>query len=474
MNDFDVAIVGAGPAGLFAAIELVKTGSGKLNIALIDKGFKVEKRICPITAKREKSLVSNNDRSINCQACPICHIMYGIGGAGTLSSGIINLRPDVGGDLDKLLGDWMKAEELINYIDKLFMEFGAPEDSLIVPNDKKSRIIERLAAKAGAKYIPTPQRVLGTDVMVKVISNITGFLEKNEVKIMEGTDVKDLKKENGQIKLITDKGEIFAKKVLLAPGRGGARWFHDLAQKIGIDIEPGPLDIGVRVEIPYYITEHITSINHDPKIVMYTKFYDDKVRTFCTNPHGFVLKEYYDDGTVGVNGETYKNLKSKNTNFALLVTLKLTDPYSDVLEFGKSIAKMATKVGMGKPIVQRVGDLEKGRRSTWERIGRSVITPTLKSVTPGDISLILPYRVVSNILEALSRLEEVYPGVSSPQTLLYAPEIKYYGVKAKVTPSLETNIDNIYVAGDGAGLSRGINVAASTGVIAARAILGIL
>lgn len=474
MREFDVAIIGAGPAGLFAAIEIVKGSNGKLSIALIDKGYRVERRTCPLSIRSERNSLFANEKAINCQECRICHIMYGIGGAGALSSGIINLRPDVGGDLDKLIGDWMKAEELINYVDKVFVEFGAPSDSLVVPDDEKSRNIERLAAKAGAKYIPTPQRVLGTDVMVKVIANITSFLENRGVKVMTATSVEDIKKEDGTFKLLTSSGEIHAKKVLIAPGRGGARWFHDIAQRIGINIEPGPLDIGVRVEVPFYVTEHITAINHDPKIVMYTKFYDDRVRTFCTNPHGFVLKEYYDDGTVGVNGETYRNIKSKNTNFALLVTIKLTDPYSDVLELGKSIAKMATKVGMGKPIIQRLGDLEKGRRSTWERISRSVITPTLKSVTPGDISLVLPYRVVSNIIEALSRLEEVYPGVSSPQTLLYAPEIKYYGVKANVSKTLETNVPGIYVAGDGAGLSRGINVAAATGIIAARAILELL
>ncbi|MEM4583225.1 MAG: FAD-dependent oxidoreductase, partial [Desulfurococcaceae archaeon] len=198
------------------------------------------------------------------------------------------------------------------------------------------------------------------------------------------------------------------------------------------------------------------------------------VRTFCTNPQGFVLKEFYDDGTVGVNGETYKDTKSKNTNFALLVTLKLTMPYTDVLELGKSIAVMATKLGIGRPLIQRLGDLEKGRRSTWDRIMRSVITPTLRDVTPGDISLALPHRVMENILEALNRLDIVYPGIASPQTLLYAPEIKYYSVKASITHNFETTVRGIFVAGDGAGLSRGINIAAATGVLAARGIISTL
>ncbi|MEM1628202.1 MAG: NAD(P)/FAD-dependent oxidoreductase [Desulfurococcaceae archaeon] len=475
MREFDVGIIGAGPAGIFAAIELEKRTGGKARVIVFDKGLRVEHRKCPLAVRQENNLIPSPPiKTYNCGDCQICHIMYGVGGAGALSSGIVNLRPDVGGDLDKLLGDWNKAEELIKYIDEIFVEFGAPKDSLIMPDPKKSKNIEKLAAKAGAKYIPTPQRVLGTDVMVQIVSNMTRYLEERNVKISTLTSVEDIRRDQGGFKLITNRGEFYVKKLLIAPGRGGAKWFKEIAMKIGIEIEPGPLDIGVRVEIPYYVAEHITSINHDPKIVMYTKVYDDMVRTFCTNPQGYVLKEYYDDGTIGVNGETYRVFKSKNTNFALLVTLRLTDPYSDVLELAKSIARIATRVGIGKPIIQRLGDLEKGRRSTWERISRSVITPTLKDVTPGDISIVLPHRVIQNLLEAIERLDEIYPGVASPQTLLYAPEIKYYGVKAKADYKLETNIEGIFVAGDGVGLSRGINVAAATGILAARAITSVL
>ncbi len=231
------------------------------------------------------------------------------------------------------------------------------------------------------------------------------------------------------------------------------------------------MDIGVRVEVPAYVTEPVTKVVRDPKIILYTRVYDDKVRTFCTNPYGFVVEERYEDGTVGVNGESYIRLRSKNTNFALLVTVKLTDPLEDTIAYGKSIAKLATKLGGGKPIIQRFGDLEAGRRSTWSRIERSTIEPTLRNATPGDIGMAYPYRVVANIVEALKRLDTVMPGIASPQTILYAPEIKYYSVKAVVTRELETTQPNIYVAGDGAGLSRGINVAAATGVIAARSVL---
>ncbi|MEM1873399.1 MAG: FAD-dependent oxidoreductase, partial [Acidilobaceae archaeon] len=253
--------------------------------------------------------------------------------------------------------------------------------------------------------------------------------------------------------------------------RVGAEWFSELARRRGIAVEPGPLDIGVRVEVPSYVMEPITKIFRDPKIVLYTRSYDDKVRTFCTNPNGFVVEERYPDDTVGVNGEEFATLKSRNTNFALLVTVRLTDPLEDTIAYGKSLSRLMTKLGGGKPIVQRFGDLVAGRRSTWARIERSVVEPTLKSVTPGDIAMGYPYRVVANIVEAIERLDEIIPGLASPQTLLYAPEIKFYSVRAKVTRELETTLENVFAAGDGTGLSRGMNIAAATGVIAARSIL---
>ncbi|MEM4224416.1 MAG: NAD(P)/FAD-dependent oxidoreductase [Desulfurococcaceae archaeon] len=466
MKEFDVVIVGAGAAGLFAAVELVKQGVQGRRIAIFEKGAHIEARRCPMANR-----YTNRTHGQECRNCSPCHVVYGVGGAGTFSSGIVNLRPDVGGELDKLLGSWEDAENVISYLDKLLVEFGAPENTLIVPDPKKTKSIEKLAAKAGAKYIPVPQRVLGTENVIKVVENITRFLENAGVSIFTLTPVERVEKsQEGLFKLTTTRGDYYARRVLLAPGRGGAHWFRQVAEALGIEVEPTPLDIGVRVEVPYYVAEHVTSVNFDPKIILYTKSYDDMVRTFCTNPQGYVLKEQYEDGTVGVNGATFNTAKSKNTNFALLVTLKLTVPYQDVLELGKSIARIATKVGMGKPLIQRLGDLEKGRRSTWERISRSIITPTLRDVTPGDISLVLPHRVVANIVEAIERLDTVYPGLASPQTLIYAPEIKYYSVRAKVNIDFETSVPGVYAAGDGAGLSRGINGAAATGILAARGI----
>jgi hypothetical protein len=382
----------------------------------------------------------------------------------------MNLRPDVGGDLDKLIGSWEEAERLIKYVDSVLVKFGAPIN-LYIPNPEQASELERLAAKAGAKFIPTPQRLIGSENMPKVIAGIADYIRGRGIEIHDFTEVVDVVPEGGFIRVKSVKGDFIARYVILAPGRVGAERFSELAKRRGIEVEPGPLDIGVRVEVPAYVTEPITKVVRDPKIIMYTKSYDDKVRTFCVNPNGLVVEERYPDGSVGVNGESFATIKTKNTNFALLVTVRLTDPFEDTIAYGKAIARLATKLGGGKPIIQRFGDLEAGRRSTWNRIERSVVEPTLKTVTPGDIAMAYPYRVVVNIIEALKRLDIMMPGIASEQTLLYAPEIKFYSVKARVNRELETNIKNLFVAGDGVGLSRGMNVAAATGVIAARSIL---
>ena len=459
-REYDVAIIGAGPAGLFAAYELAKMkGNKDVSVLLIDKGLRPLRRTCPLFTPKEK-----------CTFCNPCNITYGIGGAGTFSSGIINLRPDIGGELHEITRSWEKAEELIEYVDRVFVEFGAPKDRLFEPNMEKVKEIQRKAAKVGAEFVPIRQRHIGTDKTPLVIENILNYIEKSGVHVSELTDVKEIEKSNGQFVLKTTRGEFRAKYVLAAPGRAGAEWFLDQAKKLGVDMVPGPLDIGVRVEVESFVMEDLTSAVWDPKIIMYTKKYDDKVRTFCVNPNGFIMKEVYDDGTIGVNGQTFADRKSKNTNFAFLTTIKLSDPLEDTIEYGKSIARLMTRLGGEKPIIQRLIDLEKGRRSTWDRINRSTVKPTLKDVTPGDISMGLPYRVVSNIIEGLERLDTIAPGMYSSNTLLYAPEIKYYSMRAVVDSNLETVVDNLFVAGDGVGLSRGINVAAATGIIAARGI----
>lgn len=461
---YDVIIIGGGVAGLFAAHEFAAYSFDKLRVAIVEQGSGNPFRRCPMFNLRRLA------RDRECILCKPCSILAGIGGAITFSSGTMNLRPDVGGDLDKIIGSWEEAEKLIGYVDNILVKFGAP-NNLYNLDIEQAAELERLAAKAGAKFIPTPQRHIGSENMPKVINDLAEFLKQKGVNIYEFTEVTDIIKDGDEITIKTNNGVLIGKYAILAPGRIGAEWFAEISKKRGIDTEPGPLDIGVRVEAPAYITEPITRVVRDPKIVMYTRSYDDKVRTFCTNPYGFVVEERYPDNSVGVNGESFVALRSKNINFALLVSVRLTDPFEDTITYGKSISRLATKLGGGRPIVQRFGDLEAGRRSTWNRIERSVVEPTLKSVTPGDIAMAYPYRVVVNIVEALRRLDVIMPGIASTQTLLYAPEIKFYSIRAKVNRELETSIRNIFAAGDGVGLSRGMNVAAATGVIAARSIL---
>jgi Uncharacterized FAD-dependent dehydrogenases len=454
---YDVAIIGGGPAGLFAAYELIENARD-ISVVLIDKGYMPRQRHCPLS------------RIGRCVCVP-CHITHGIGGAGLFSSGIINLRPDIGGDLQEILNSWDSANLLIDYIDKVFVKFGAPTDRVFEPKGPAFEEYQRSLARVGAQLVPIRQRHIGTDGSTRVIENFTNYLTEAGVKLVVGTNVEHVERGNGVFMLRTGRGNIEARTILMAPGRAGAEWFRDEARRLGIELIPNPLDVGVRVEIPRYVMNPITDLYMDPKIIMYTKSHDDKVRTFCTNPGGFVVLERYDDGTVGVNGETYVDRKSNNTNFALLTSIRLTDPMEDTIEYGKSIARLATKLGGGKPIIQRLGDLEDGRRSTWDRIRRNVIEPTLKYVTPGDIGMALPARALDNILEFLNKVDSVIPGLASKYTLLYAPEIKYYSMRAVVNKLMETTVDGIFAAGDGAGLSRGINVAAATGALAAWGIL---
>ncbi|RUM48230.1 MAG: FAD-dependent oxidoreductase [Hyperthermus sp.] len=461
MASYDVAIVGAGPAGLFAALALSgESARGRLRVIVFDSGLPASRRACPLRVTGK------------CAYCKPCHLLQGVGGAGTLSSGIINLRPDVGGDLDKLLGSWEEAQHLIDLVDRVFVKFGAPADRLFEPDPSRSAEMERRAVKAGAKFIPIRQRHMGTENAQRVIENMALYLEKRNIRLATLTTVRRISiSGNGGFRLYTSRGEVDAATVIMAPGRSGAKWLAEQARALNVATEPGPLDVGVRIEVPYTVMEPLTSIVWDPKVIIHTKTYDDRVRTFCTNPGGFVVEEVYEKGLVGVNGETFASRRSRNTNFAFLVTIKLTDPLEDALDYGRSIARMATKLGGGRPLLQRLGDLLSGRRSTWDRIQRSVVEPTLKSVTPGDIAMALPHRVLTDILEGLERLDYLAPGVWSKHTLLYAPEVKYYSLRVKVDPkTMETSVPGLYAAGDGAGLSRGINVAAATGYLAARGV----
>ena len=450
----DVIIVGAGPAGLFAALELSRVCA---NILVIDQGEDIPDRFCPM-----------KDRG-HCLHCDPCHIMCGVGGAGAYSDGLLNLHPTIGGDLKHLAGD--KAWDLINEVDSAFLRYGAP-NQILEPSEDDAEMLKRKAAAAGARFVPIRQRHMGSDRTPKIIGTFKRDLEQKGIKFRLNSRVEDLIIEDTRclgVKL-ADGSQINAGKTLLALGRVGAQWIGILLDRYAIKARYGPLDIGVRVEVPSIIMDPITRINRDPKFHIVTHKYDDFVRTFCTNPGGFVVKEEYPD-FIATNGHSMTNQRSENTNFAFLVRLELTKPVENTTAYGMSIAKLVTTIGGRRPVIQRLGDLHRGRRSTEERIARNTVENTLKDVTPGDISMALPHRIVMDIIEGLEILNQIVPGVNADSTLLYAPEIKFYAREVEVADSsLQTSIKGLYVAGDGAGLSRGIVTAAATGILAGRGI----
>ncbi len=457
MRDFyDVIIVGSGPAGMFAANELLNK---KLRILIIDSGKPINRRRCPMEI---------TGKCINCEPCDI---MCGVGGAGTFSDGTLNLRPDIGGDLTEFTGNLKEAYSLVEEVDKTFLRFGMSK-KLSGTNEKDVIKLRRKAASSGIKFVDIPQRHMGTDKAPKIIGRFERHLRKKGVEFLLQTRVKSILIENGKstgVKL--EKGrKINARFILIAPGRSGASWFDKEIEKHGIRAEFGPIDVGVRVEVSSIIMDSIIGVNRDPKFHIRTKRYDDFVRTFCTNDHGYVVTENY-DGMVGVNGHSFVSRSSENTNFAFLVRVSLTKPLENTIKYGESIAKLSTTIGGGKPILQRLGDLRRGRRSHKKGILQNPIQPTLMDVTPGDISMALPHRVVMDIIEGLEKLNEVIPGVTSDSTLLYAPEIKFYTTQVKVNEGMETSIKNLFAAGDGAGLSRDIVNSAATGILAGRGIL---
>jgi hypothetical protein len=452
--DYDVIIIGAGPAGMFAAYEIAHNSKGKLSVLIVDQGYDVERRKCPVQNYK------------TCTRCPVCSIMSGVGGAGTLSSGLLNLRPDIGGDLMEFTDSEKEANDLVSYVDSVFLKYGAPKE--VYRGDIETAIdLQRRAASAGIKFLPITQRLMGSDGAPKVIRTFKEDLERLGVKFLLDTHVKDVRK--NQI-VLDDGSAMNARYVVLAPGRVGANWAADVARRLSIPTKHEPIDIGVRVEVPAFVMAPITAINRDPKFHIYTDTYDDFVRTFCVNHQGFVVKEVY-DGLVGVNGISMTETLSENSNFAFLVRVVLTEPIEDTTVYGRSVVQQATILGGGEPLIQRLGDLRMGRRSTWIRISHSHVRPTLRSATPGDIAMAMPHRIVSDILEGLEKLDEIIPGVASSSTLLYAPEIKFSANKFQVNKNLETPVENLFVAGDGVGLSRGIVGAAANGIIAARGLL---
>ncbi|MEM3506580.1 MAG: NAD(P)/FAD-dependent oxidoreductase [Candidatus Bathyarchaeia archaeon] len=451
---YDVIIVGCGPAGIFSAYELSERTN--LKILMLDKGPDLDKRKCPAS------------RGIGCLKCNPCFLLSGWGGAGAFSDGKLTLSTEVGGWLNEYLPN-SEFKSYIDYVDNIYLKFEAPNKLYGTEIDKIDEI-ERKATLAGLRLIYSKIRHLGTDECIKILHRIKQFLNKKGVEIRTNTEVKGLLVKNGKVEGVkTAKGEeIFGKYIIVAPGRGGAEWLASEAQLLGLKKLNNPVDIGVRVEVPAPVLEELTNVLYEPKFVFFSKFFDDKVRVFCVCPYGEVITESYND-VITVNGQSYAKERSENTNFAILVSTSFTEPFKEPIAYGKYIARLANLLS-GGVILQRVGDLESGRRSTFERIARNLVKPTLKLATPGDLSFVLPYRYLANIREMLKALDKVSPGVYSKHTLLYGVEVKFYSSRLELNNAFETKIKNLFAIGDGAGITRGLVQASVSGVLAAREI----
>lgn len=459
MKKYDVAIIGAGPAGLFCAYEL-KEKNPELKVALIDKGHRAETRMCPMKV--------NGGKCVNCK---VCQILSGYGGAGTFSDGKLNFIPKLGkSDLFKYMSQ-SEAYKLIDDTEEIFTKFKM--DSDVYPsNMDEANEIKKEVAKTGARLLVIKQKHLGSDKLPGYIKEFTDYLENEDVDIYENSNVKDIisKKEDEHELVIENKENIIAKNVVVAPGRTGAKWIQELADKYNIPYTSQSIEIGVRVEVRKEILEDITNVIYDPTIFIKTDTYTDEIRTFCTNPGGFVAKENY-YGFICVNGHSLKEIKSNNSNFAFISKVGLTEPVTNTRLYGESIARIANTLGGGKPIIQSLRDLKKGRRSEWKRINKGFIEPTLKDCVAGDLSLVLPHRIVTNILEGLEKLDKIIPGVNNDETLLYGPEIKFFSNEIDTNNKFKLDNYNIYFVGDGAGKAGNIVTAAATGLVAARDII---
>jgi hypothetical protein len=453
----DVVIVGAGPAGVFAALELSRESD--LDIVILDKGPDIDRRHCP-----------SREPGGRCVHCDPCAIMSGWGGAGAFSDGKLTLSPSVGGRLTDILGaDAVGA--LIRRVDETYVSFGAEGPIFGTRTDEIERL-EKRAALAGLRFVSVPIRHMGTERCVEIMRGMRDELLERGVEVRTRTGVAEILTEDDCVVGVeTEAGErIGAEAVVVAPGREGAGWFKGMADELGLTVGRNPVDLGVRVELPAVVLEPITEMVYESKFIYYSKAFDDRVRTFCMCPYGEVSTEFAGD-VMTVNGHSFADSRTSNTNFALLVSKTFTEPFDDPIAYGKSIARLANLLGDGV-IVQRLGDLESGRRSTPKRMSRSVVTPTLASATPGDLNLVLPYRYVVTILEMLYALDEVAPGVASRHTLLYGVEVKFYSCRLRLTREMETEVENLFACGDGAGVTRGLVQASASGLLAARAILG--
>jgi len=455
MEKYDVIIVGTGPAAIFTALELTRDND-RARVLMLEKGMDIGHRLCPAS-----------EQKIACHRCQPCALLSGWGGAGAYSDGKLTLSAEVGGSLDEYLPP-EEIEELIRYVDQLYCGFGAPE--YVYGTDAEAIIqLQRKASLHDLALIPSRIRHMGTDQCLEVLKSFRQHLD-SRVDVLFGTPVKEILVRNESAAGVrTGAGqEMFSDFVVVAPGRVGATWLKREADRLHLATLKNPVDIGVRVEVPAAVVEPLTQVTYEPKLIFHSRRFDDRVRTFCMNPYGKVVIEYC-QGIHLVNGHSNSRSKTENTNFALLVSTNFTEPFDRPISYGRYLARLANLLS-GGIIVQRLGDLMMGRRSTVDRMKRNVIIPSLPEATPGDLSFVLPYRYLSNIIEMLEAMNNLAPGLTSRHTLLYGLEVKFYSLRLKLSSTFETPVRNLYAIGDGAGLTRGLMQASISGVVAARSI----
>ncbi|WP_337539461.1 FAD-dependent protein [Suilimivivens sp.] len=457
----DVIIIGAGPGGIFCAYELLRQ-KPDLKVIVIEKGRSIEKRVCP---KRT---------TLQCVGCKPCSITTGFAGAGAFSDGKLSLSPDVGGNLPEILG-YEKTAELIHESDEIYLKFGADRNVYGIDKQDVIREIRRRAIGANLKLVECPIRHLGTEEGYKIYAKLQKHLMDEGAELIFNTMVEEILVEDGKaVGVRTDKGDVYyGSEVVSAVGREGADWFKDKCEEVGIETTPGTVDVGVRVEVRDEVMQYLNDNLYEAKLIYHTPTFDDKVRTFCTNPSGEVATEYYEGGLAVVNGHAYKakDHKTHNTNFAILVSKNFTKPFKTPIEYGKQIAQLSNMLCGGRILVQTFGDFKRGRRTTEERLCRNNLIPTLKDAVPGDLSLVFPHRIMVDIEEMLEALDKITPGIASDETLLYGVEVKFYSNRVIVNSDFETSIKGLRAIGDGAGVTRGLQQASANGISVARSIL---
>lgn len=465
MEKYDLIIVGAGPAGIFTAVELFRRGAHK-KILMVEKGQSVEKRSCP---------KSKTQKCVNCQPC---NITTGFSGAGAFSDGKLSLNHEVGGDFSNLVGPDF-AQSLIDYTDQIYLEFGADPHVEGVSDPDKIRIIRRRAIRAGLKLVDCPIRHLGTEKAQELYLALENDLRAKGVDMLFGHSCVDLVLDGPLCKGVIveptrggTRETIYADDVVIAAGRRGAEWLESLCAKYDIAHLPGTVDIGVRVEVRNEVMEEVNSVLYESKLVGYPQPFKNKVRTFCQNPGGFVSQENYDKNLAVVNGHSYKDLKSDNTNLSILCSHNFTYPFNQPIAYAQKVGELTNMLADGHILVQRFGDILDGKRTWPKELAFSNVRPTLPDAVAGDITAGMPYRAMINIIGFIQAMDQVVPGFASYETLLYSPELKFYSNKVKMTPDLKTNVAHLYCLGDSSGWTRGLMMASAMGVLMGRKLAG--